>query len=201
LAELYDLTRRSTYLEAAETAMGHYHEKAFKSEGLGACSSCGYYLYSDHPNDADRGVKNTNLEIGLAGIVLDHYAPQTSWYEPAIAATEYHMVEVRDFFNYSYLSLWDPHYFPGAGLWDVHNSIEAWYLLRAGEITGRQDFIDAAIQHYKAYEPHAPDIWEQRLMSCHFAPYVDAAHQVCTTWIVEHGGAASDKALGLVMRY
>ncbi|MGE0868276.1 MAG: hypothetical protein AB7P03_06935 [Kofleriaceae bacterium] len=200
LAEAASLIGEPTpYRDAAVRAMNHYLATAYIAPP--GCASCGYFVYSDHLNDRHRGVKNTNMEMALGGLVLDRYFPDPATRVAAVAAAEYHFTEIHDHENYSYLSVWDPSYFPTGGRWDVHNSIETWYLLRAGELLGRQDYIDAAIAHYNAYDPHAPNVWERNLMSCHFARYLASADQRCETFLVQHQSAASDKALGLVLAY
>ena len=121
----------------------------------------------------------------------------------AEAATAYHALEIGKHKNYGYLSIWDPAYYPGGGQWDSHNASEAFWLLRAAQLLGRQRDVAVAVAHYKAYAPHAGSGYLQ-FMACHFTELVPEADDVCIPW-QESGAAGSPvlglRLLGLVTRY
>ncbi len=203
LAEAADVTGDTRYRTLAARAITNYRTRAFVRHGEGYpinCTTCGYFWYSLAAADVGRMVKNTNIEMAVASLVLDRYGADSAARLSGAQATLAQYGEIFSYANYGYLGRYDTAYVPmGSSWYDDHNSFEAYLLLRASELLGRTDFRAAAITHYDAYAPRGSAAYVA-YAACHFARVHAPAAATCAGWI-EANGANNPAGVGLVMDY
>jgi hypothetical protein len=138
-------------------------------------------------------VKNTNIEMALAALTTGTLPGDEAGYEAGVQAARSQFIEINDHQNYGYRSWWDG----GRTNWDGHNAFEAVWLKRAGEILGREDYVESAEQQYRAIHPELDD-GARMYAACHFADEVPEAKQLCEEK-VESGWSTGITTLGLVL--
>jgi hypothetical protein len=202
LAEAGDVLGNSTYATLAKTANSAYREHAFVAYGMGHpidCTSCGYFWYSRAANDVGRYVKNTNIEMAVAGLVVDRRFGDAAAKDAGEKAASSQYGEIVSYANYGYLGRYDSAYVAGKSAFDDHNSFEAYLLLRAAQLLGNASFRTAAIMHYDAYASHGSEAYVA-YAACHFARVHAPAAKVCRDFITA-SGATNPAGVGLVMEY
>lgn len=202
LAEAASVTGDASYRALADRVLSEYRRAAFVPAGPAYpidCPSCGYFWYSTNANDVSRFVKNTNIEMAVASLVLDRYGADAAARTVGEAAAASQLREIRDAMNYGYFGRFDPYFSPSANRFDDHNSFEAYLLLRAGELLGSSDHVAAARDHYMAYVTHGSRNYVA-YSACHLARVLPAAERTCVGWVTAHG-ATNPAGVGLVMDY
>ena len=202
LAEAGDVLSDPTLRALSRKAMDAYRTTAFVPYGKGYpidCTTCGYFFYSRDPNDRGRFVKNTNIEMAVAALVVDLRFGDATGKTAGAAATSSQYGEIVSYSNYGYLGRYDKAYVAGASAWDDHNSFEAYLLLRAGQLLGNKTFVTTAIAHYDAYAAKGSKDYVA-YAACHFARVHAPAAKVCREYVTA-SGATNPAGVGLVMDY
>jgi hypothetical protein len=190
LAEAGDVLADASMKALAKKAMDAYRTTAFVAYGKGYpidCTSCGYFWYSRSKSDVGRYVKNTNVEMAVAALVVDRRQGDPANRAVGAEAAASHYGEIVSYANYGYLGRYDASYVAGASLFDDHNSFEVYLLFRAGQLLGNASFQAAAKAHYDAYAPKG---------STAYVAY--AAAKACRDYVTT-SGATNPAGVGLVM--
>lgn len=202
LAEAGDVLGDAGMKALAKKAMDAYRASAFVAYGKGYpidCTSCGYFWYSRSKSDVGRYVKNTNVEMAVAALVVDRRQGDATNKAVGAQAAASHYGEIVSYSNYGYLGRYDASYVAGASLFDDHNSFEVYLLFRAGQLLANAAFQTAAETHYDAYAPKGSAAYVA-YAACHLARVHAPAAKACRDYVTA-SGATNPAGVGLVMDY
>ena len=106
LAELDEISSNQTYIDTAKQALADsWSIGNYPSD----CTNCFYYWYSYHPNDKNRYVRNTNLEMGQALAYVYKATKMEKYKNRAIQVLNAEINEINKN-NYGYFGVRDQGY-------------------------------------------------------------------------------------------
>ncbi len=144
LSEAADVLGDASIRAIATSVLENYSAHAYTTTSVD-CPGCGYFWYSMASADANRYVKNTNIELGLASLVYNRYGADTNARTRGKAAVMSQNQELAVRKNHEYLGFLDPAYVPNETFVDGHTSMEISMLYLAGQLLQSSEFEQTAL--------------------------------------------------------
>jgi hypothetical protein len=203
-----DPQRSATYRGLAASRLAAYRKSGFAkpTDAKQHCSDCGYFWYTPHKNDKGRYVKNINVLMGLASLVFDAHGHDAASELAGQQSVRSHSREIGadGDKNLNYLSRLDPKYDSAKQTLNTHNYIEAYAMLRAGELRHSATYVCRALRQYRKWTDKLASGAQQTQVayaSCHFARRDAAAFTRCKSWVASGHGLTNLGGVGLVADY